>query len=164
MKFFALFLLGSLLLGCSTTRTALQDAEPVSWERVFIYQTPLADEQSAILHIIRDEGLGESGCYLAVAINKQLAARLATGEQATLYVPQGKYEFRVFNDPMGKGLCQFTWYKSFAKPLRIHLQKGDTVLLRLGLIVDPVAFIPLVGFFAEDTLYNLSFYEPEKET
>jgi hypothetical protein len=96
-----------LILGfvtaCATTPLTLTDAVQAPSERVLAFQTPR--DYDGTLVVIRDEGFVLSGCFLALYINRTLAARLDVREVATFYVDPGEVLLRVAGDPEGQGLC-----------------------------------------------------------
>lgn len=92
------------LLGCATTPVTVANSRLVEPDRVlgFNIQTEV---RSAHIVVIRDDGFIGSGCYYAIHINGELAARLAPTERVDFYVAPGEILFRVGRDPLGRGLC-----------------------------------------------------------
>lgn len=89
------------LLGCSTTQVAPQSARPVPSDRVLAAAAP----GDAEIEVVRDAGLLGGGCYLALLVNRQLVARMDTGEAVKQRVPSGDLLLAVAPDPHGKALC-----------------------------------------------------------
>lgn len=75
------------LAGCSSWQPDAEDIEPVPAERVLAYQQPL--ENGGEVVVTRDFGLRGGGCYIAVLIDRQLAARIHVGEVVRFQVPAG---------------------------------------------------------------------------
>lgn len=94
-----------LLSGCVSTMVPINDAKQAPADRAIAFQCSDATK-SSILTVIRDEGvMAGGGCYMALWINKTLAARLDTSEVARFCLEPGELLLRVGRDPQGKGLC-----------------------------------------------------------
>jgi hypothetical protein len=81
--------------------------------------------------ITRDQGFIASACYLAVAIDGAVAARLDIGETARFYVKHGEILLRVGRDPQGKGQCGFgqdEWTQR-----ETVVRQGETKYFRLSI-------------------------------
>ena len=122
-----------LLSGCATTPIPISAAKQAPGDRVLAFNTYSSDKTST-LTVIRDEGSLGSGCYLALYINKVLAARLGAGEFARFYLEPGEVLLRVGLDPQGKGLCalgfdRWTQRETFLKP-------GEKKTFRMSWKVD----------------------------
>lgn len=93
-------LAGAVLAGCSTS--AVPPSQAVKSTKVFAYQsTPKTP--FGTLTVTRDAGFISSGCDMAVFVNGQLAAKLATKETATFKIPAG--EVIVGAGIVGSGIC-----------------------------------------------------------
>lgn len=97
-----------LLTGCAspTTPPSPSELRPAAADRIY----PLRSTSSHVtslgrLVVVRDVGFGGSGCFYAVSVDGQLAARLDVGERVELAVPVGERVLRAHRDPMGRGLC-----------------------------------------------------------
>lgn len=82
------------------------------------------------IKIARDVGMLGGGCYMALFINGQLAARLATGEVADFKVPSGELLLGVGHDPEGRGLCSGVLEKTVINT-ETQLKPGETKGFRL---------------------------------
>lgn len=91
------------LAGCSSWQPDAEDIEPVPAERVLAYQQPL--ENAGEVVVTRDFGLRGGGCYIAVLIDRQLAARIHVGEVVRFQVPAGARIVSIGTDPLDDTLC-----------------------------------------------------------
>ena len=91
------------LAGCSSWQPDAEDIEPVPAERVLAYQQPL--ENGGEVVVTRDFGLRGGGCYIAVLIDRQLAARIHVGEVVRFQVPAGARIVSIGTDPLDDTLC-----------------------------------------------------------
>ena len=82
----------------------IQQAEFASPDRLLAYQEE-TDKTTAKIEVIRDTGLIGSDCYMGVFVNRNLAARLATGERARFAVEPGTVMVRGGQDPKNKAMC-----------------------------------------------------------
>jgi len=90
-----------LLSGCSSYRTDHPD--PVPKERLLGYQTP--GPNNSIVVVRRDIGMLGGGCYVAVLIDRTVAARIGIGEVATFQVPAGDRIVGIATDTADDTLC-----------------------------------------------------------
>jgi len=86
------------LAGCSSWQPDAEDIEPVPAERVLAYQQPL--ENAGEVVVTRDFGLRGGGCYIAVLIDRELAARIHVGEVVRFQVPAGARIVSIGTDPL----------------------------------------------------------------
>ena len=91
------------LAGCSSWQPDAEDIEPVPAERVLAYQQPL--ENAGEVVVTRDFGLRGGGCYIAVLIDRQLAASIHVGEMVRFQVPAGARIVSIGTDPLDDTLC-----------------------------------------------------------
>ena len=91
------------LVGCSSWQPDADDVIPVPAERVVAYQQPL--ENAGEVVVTRDFGLRGGGCYIAVLIDRQLAARIHVGEVVRFQVPAGARIVSIGTDPLDDTLC-----------------------------------------------------------
>jgi hypothetical protein len=116
--------------GCATTPVAPSAATQVPSDRLLAFQEK-TDATNATLVITRDHGFVGSACYLSVAIDGTLAARLAVEETARFYVKPGEVLLRVGRDPEGQGLCAFgqgDWTQR-----ETIVRQGETKYFRLSI-------------------------------
>lgn len=130
MKNLAIGLVLTLLCSCGfikTNEVADTAAVRVPPDRVLANQ--FAERGTATFTITRDTGYLGGGCFLAVEIDRKLAARFDTGEMATFYVKPGRIELSVVGDPLGRGLCGFV-----AAPVReiYELRTDKPIRFRLS--------------------------------
>jgi hypothetical protein len=93
---------GQHLAGCATVATPQSAAKPVPQERVLLLPSARGD---ASITVTRDSGFTGGGCFLALYVNRALAARMDVGERVTFAVPAGEVLLAVGRDPQGNGLC-----------------------------------------------------------
>ncbi|MBU0807231.1 MAG: 3-isopropylmalate dehydratase [Gammaproteobacteria bacterium] len=92
-----------LLAGCSSWKPAPEDIKPVPAERLLGYQATLG--QGGELRVNRDFGGMGSGCYVAVLVDRTVAARIGVGEQVRFQVPSGTRVLSIGIDEMDDTLC-----------------------------------------------------------
>jgi hypothetical protein len=92
-----------LLAGCSSWKPAAEDVTRVPAERLLGYQAPL--EQGGQLRVNRDVGGMGGGCYVAVLVDRKVAARIGMGEQVRFQVPAGTRVLSIGIDEMDDTLC-----------------------------------------------------------
>jgi len=92
-----------LLAGCSSWKPAPEDVKPVPADRLLGYQVPLG--QGGELQVNRDFGGMGGGCYVAVLVDRKVAARIGVGEQVRFQVPVGTRVLSIGIDEMDDTLC-----------------------------------------------------------
>ena len=92
-----------LLAGCSSWKPAPEDVTPVPADRLLGYQQPLV--QGGELQVNRDFGGMGGGCYVAVLVDRKVAARIGVGEQVRFQVPVGTRVLSIGIDEMDDTLC-----------------------------------------------------------
>ncbi|PTS86707.1 3-isopropylmalate dehydratase [Pseudomonas sp. HMWF032] len=92
-----------LLVGCSSWQAAPEDVKPVPADRLLGYQQPLG--QGGQLQVKRDFGGMGGGCYVAVLVDRKVAARIGVGEQVRFQVPVGTRVLSIGIDEMDDTLC-----------------------------------------------------------
>jgi hypothetical protein len=93
----------SILAGCSSWRPDGQYVRPIPEDRLLGYQQ--ARESGGQIQVTRDFGGMGSGCYVAVLVDRQLAARIGVGERASFQVPTGTRVLSIGIDPLDDTLC-----------------------------------------------------------
>lgn len=93
----------TLLAGCSSWRPAADEVRNVPSERALAYQHALSN--GGTLEVLRDSGGMGAGCYIAVKLDRQLAARIGTGEVLRLQVPAGTRVLGIGIDTEDATLC-----------------------------------------------------------
>ncbi len=92
-----------LLAGCSSYRAEPQHIVPVPADRLLAFQQPV--EGGGQIVVNRDMGGLGSGCYIAVHVDRQLAARIGIGEVASFQVPPGDRIVGIGIDETDDTLC-----------------------------------------------------------
>lgn len=114
------------LAGCSSWQPDAEDIEPVPAERVLAYQQSL--ENGGEVVVTRDFGLRGGGCYIAVLIDRQLAARIHVGEVVRFQVPAGARIVSIGTDPLDDTLCGKL---SLRREKLAQVQAGQTLEYRV---------------------------------
>jgi hypothetical protein len=92
-----------LLAGCSSFRGDPEHVKPVPEDRLLAFQE--AQENGAQIVVNRDFGLMGGGCYVAIEVDRKVAARIGMGEVATFQVPTGTRVVGITPDRMDDTLC-----------------------------------------------------------
>lgn len=92
-----------LLVGCSSWKPDAEYIRPIPADRLLGYQQ--AQEWGGQIQVTRDFGGMGSGCYVAVLVDRQLAARIGVGEQVSFQVPVGTRVLGIGIDPLDDTLC-----------------------------------------------------------
>jgi len=114
------------LAGCSSWQPDAEDIEPVPAERVLAYQQPLDNAGEVV--VTRDFGLRGGGCYIAVLIDRELAARIHVGEVVRFQVPAGARIVSIGTDPLDDTLCGKL---SLRREKLAQVQAGQTLEYRV---------------------------------
>lgn len=88
---------------CSSWAPNPEDITPVPDDRLLAYQQPR--EGAGEIVVTRDFGIRGGGCYIAVRIDRELAARIHVGERARFKVPSGRHVVGIGTDPLDDTLC-----------------------------------------------------------
>ncbi|WP_312300486.1 3-isopropylmalate dehydratase [Stutzerimonas nitrititolerans] len=91
------------LTACSSWQPDAEDIVPVPADRVLAYQQSV--EHSGEVVVTRDFGWRGGGCYIALMIDRELAARVHVGEVVRLQVPAGQRIVSIGTDPLDDTLC-----------------------------------------------------------
>ncbi|WP_312703650.1 3-isopropylmalate dehydratase [Stutzerimonas nitrititolerans] len=91
------------LTACSSWQPDAEDIVPVPADRVLAYQQLV--EHSGEVVVTRDFGWRGGGCYIALMIDRELAARVHVGEVVRLQVPAGQRIVSIGTDPLDDTLC-----------------------------------------------------------
>lgn len=115
-----------LVAGCATSQVSPLQARSVPADRL----AAVSSGGDAEIVVVRDAGVLGGGCYLALLANKQLVARMDSGESVRLRVPSGELLLAVAPDPEGRALC------GLRKDMRVQrefaLKPGETKHFRLA--------------------------------
>lgn len=91
------------LAGCSSYQADRDKVTAVPAERLLAYQTPVNGGAEVVVN--RDLGLMGGGCYVAVLVDRKVAARIAVGEEARFQVPAGNRILGITADKQDETLC-----------------------------------------------------------
>lgn len=91
------------LVGCSSHSASPDIVTQVPAERLLAYQQPV--EGGGQIVVSRDIGMLGGGCYMALLIDRKVAARIGIGEEARFQVPQGARTVGIGLDEQDDSLC-----------------------------------------------------------
>lgn len=123
-----LLVLAAWLTGCATVGTAPHQAIPLPAERLML-KTSVGD---AKVTVIRDSGALGSGCYFALWVNRELAARMGVAERVTFDVPSGEVLLGASRDPQGAALCSAA-VDTTKVQMETILRPGEHKMFRLAI-------------------------------
>jgi hypothetical protein len=89
------------LTACSSFQA--HKVSPVPEERLLAYQQPVAGGGELVVN--RDLGMLGGGCYVAVLVDRRVAARIGVGEMVRLQVPSGTRVLGIGVDKEDDTLC-----------------------------------------------------------
>ena len=101
-QFFAVLPL-VLLAGCSSFRPDPENITPVPSDRLLAFQEE--HQNGGRLIVNRDMGLMGGGCYVAIEVDRKVAARIGMAEVASFNVPAGTRVLGLTIDKMDDTLC-----------------------------------------------------------
>lgn len=116
------------LAGCVTSPVPAEKARPVPADRALLLQSKPAVPYGTIL-VTRDTGFLGGGCFLAVHVDGQLAARIDTGEVVRFFAPVGDHLVGMGIDKSGGGMCSWT---DMLKEQSVTLANGQIKRFRIG--------------------------------
>jgi len=129
MRLFIALTAALSLTACSSWQPDPEDIRPVPPERLVAYQAPV--ENGGEVVVTRDYGMRGGGCYIAVMIDRELAARIHVGEEARFQVPSGPRIVSIGVDPLDNTLCGRL---SLRREKLAQVETGQTLAYRV--IVD----------------------------
>ena len=115
-----------LLAGCSSFRGNPEDIKPVPEDRLLAFQE--APENGAQIVVNRDFGMMGGGCYVAIEVDRKVAARIGVGEVATFQVPPGTRVVGITPDRMDNTLCGMG---RLLREVAVPVKAGETQYLRI---------------------------------
>ena len=115
-----------LLAGCSSFRGDPENIKPVSEDRLLAFQETQAN--SAQIVVNRDFGVMGGGCYVAIEVDRKVAARIGVGEVATFQVPPGTRVVGITPDRMDDTLCSMG---RLLREVAVPVKSGETHKLRI---------------------------------
>ena len=110
-----------LLVGCSSFRPDAEHIQAVPQDRLLAYQQ--AQHNGGQLVVNRDMGLMGGGCYVAIEVDRQLAARIGMAEVARFQIPAGTRVLGLTIDPLDDTLCGMG---RLHKELAVQVEPGST--------------------------------------
>ena len=110
-----------LLAGCSSFRLDAENITPVPGDRLLAYQDEF--QNGGRLVVNRDMGLMGGGCYVAIEVDRKLAARIGMAEVASFQVPAGTRVLGLTLDPLDDTLCGMG---RLHKELAVKVAPGST--------------------------------------
>ena len=125
------------LVACSTSPVKLNDAKPVSPDRMYVSATPGISDGTVI--VIRDSGLLGHGCGVNIFVDDQKSATIGAGKEASIPVHAGDHILSAA--PTGKGLCGLGDAEhAQRRDLKITVEPQHSITFRVGLSAsgDPV--------------------------
>ncbi|WP_044873989.1 3-isopropylmalate dehydratase [Pseudomonas sp. LFM046] len=115
-----------LLAGCSSYRADSNQISQVPADRLLAFQEPVQGGGRIVVN--RDMGGLGSGCYIAVHVDRQLAARIGIGEVATFEVPAGDRIIGIGLDEQDDTLCS---KGSLRREKAAHVEPGQSEHFRI---------------------------------
>ncbi|CAD5108696.1 3-isopropylmalate dehydratase [Zestomonas carbonaria] len=115
-----------LLAGCSSYRADPGQVKAVPDDRLLAYQQ--VEEGRGRIVVNRDIGFLGGGCYVAVLVDREVAARIGVGEVATFHVPPGARVLGISADKQDETLCGkgFLW-----RELAVQVAAGENHRFRI---------------------------------
>ncbi|MCY1409051.1 hypothetical protein D9M71_243880 [compost metagenome] len=114
------------MAGCSSFSADPEHVTQVPSDRLLAYQQPLEGGGQIIVN--RDIGMLGGGCYVAVLIDRQVAARIGIGEQARFEVPAGSRIVGIGIDEQDDTLCGMG---RLNRELALELKPGEREQFRI---------------------------------
>lgn len=115
-----------LLAGCSSWQADPEHVKQVAAERLLGYQQPLSTGGQLVVQ--RDFGGMGSGCYVAILVDRKVAARIGVGEEASFQVPVGTRVLGIGIDEMDDTLCS---KGRLRRELAVKVEAGSTQNFRI---------------------------------
>ena len=115
-----------LLVGCSSFRADPEHVRPVPQDRLLAFQQ--GEAGSARIVVNRDFGVMGGGCYVAIEVDRQVAARIGVGEQASFQVKPGTHIVGITPDRMDDTLCGMG---RLLREVAVPAEAGKTQHLRI---------------------------------
>ncbi|MFV9683730.1 3-isopropylmalate dehydratase [Pseudomonas sp. NY15367] len=115
-----------LLAGCSSFRGNPEDIKPVPEDRLLAFQE--AQQNGAQIVVNRDFGMMGGGCYVAIEVDRKVAARIGVGEVATFQVRPGTRVVGITPDRMDDTLCGMG---RLLREVAVPVKAGETQYLRI---------------------------------
>lgn len=114
------------LAGCSSVTADRDKVTQVPADRLLAYQAPV--EGGGEIVVNRDIGMLGGGCYVAISIDRTVAARIGIGEEAHFKVPAGARIVGIGLDEKDDSLCS---KGRLHQELTVQLEKGVSQRFRI---------------------------------
>lgn len=124
MRLIVAMLLPLVIVGCSSVPA--EKVKPIAEDRLLAFQEP--GEGTAELVVNRDFGFMGGGCYIAFMVDRSVAARIAVGESARLYVTPGNHIVGIAIDEEGEFLCN---NGRLNRELKVSVEQGQAQEFRI---------------------------------
>lgn len=115
-----------LLTACSSYRGDPEHVKPVPDDRLLAFQQAPANGAQIVVN--RDFGMMGGGCYVAIEVDRKVAARIGVGEVATFQVPPGTRVVGITPDRMDNTLCGMG---RLLREVAVPVKAGETQYLRI---------------------------------
>mgnify|MGYP006169053791 CR=1 FL=1 len=115
-----------LLAGCSSFRGDPENVKAVPEDRLLGYQEALGKAGQLVVN--RDFGGMGAGCYVAILVDRTVAARIGMGEVAHFQVPTGTRVLGIGIDEMDDTLCG---KGRLRRELAVKVEPGSTQHFRI---------------------------------
>ena len=115
-----------LLAGCSSYRGDPENVKPVPEDRLLAFQEAQANGAQIVVN--RDFGVMGGGCFVAIEVDRKVAARIGVGEIATFQVPTGTRVVGITPDRMDDTLCGMG---RLLREVAVPVKAGETQHLRI---------------------------------
>ncbi|CAE6911832.1 3-isopropylmalate dehydratase [Pseudomonas marincola] len=124
MRLIVAMLLPFVMVGCSSVPA--EKVKPIAEDRFLAFQEP--GENTGELVVNRDYGFMGGGCYIAVKVDRSVAARIAVGESARFNVSPGNHILGIAIDEQGEFLCN---NGRLERELKVRVEKGQSQEFRI---------------------------------
>ena len=115
-----------LLAGCSSFRADPEHVKQVPADRLLAFHE--VSEGAGQIVVNRDLGMMGGGCYVAIEVDRQVAARIGVGEVATFQVPAGTRVVGITLDKQDDTLCSMG---RLLRELAVPVTAGETYAFRI---------------------------------
>ncbi|WP_422421415.1 hypothetical protein [Pseudomonas sp. GZD-222] len=129
----------ALLAGCATSATPLLQAEPVSSNELYAFQSKPAGGSGKVT-VVRDSGALGSGCDVVVYVDGRKAAKIGTGERASFFLPVGQPNLGI--GLADSGLCAGMAVRSISG----SVQEGKESIYRISGDMSGVFIGPYIDY------------------
>lgn len=114
------------LAGCSSFRGDPEHVKSVPEDRLLAFQEAQANGAQIVVN--RDFGVMGGGCYVAIEVDRKVAARIGVGEVASFQVAPGTRVVGITPDRMDDTLCGMG---RLLREVAVPIEAGETKHLRI---------------------------------